>query len=149
LSALTGIPAETVARRIEHLTGPAEHLAGMHHWEMTAALKHFGLSHKSIAYGRLEDRPKRRRGWWAQLVTRDCLKGQSEVAWVGRPTLARWALERDAETYNSPCVLVISNHFVVVQGGDIADSVHGLMPLDESPYRRRRVHRATVIGRSD
>lgn len=154
LSALTGLPAETVARRIEHITQePAEKLAGMRNWEMRSALRLFGLRiAREHSYGTVESRPKRRRGWWGRLVHPDDLDGETETYWAGRPTLARWLRERDPELHSAACILSVthSGHYIVVQGGDVADNHQGLVPVEDSKWRRARVRRLIVVtSRSD
>lgn len=117
-------------------------------WEMRAALELLGFSPETRTYGTLSAVPKRRRGWWGQLVGPNDLQGLNEVQWVGRPTLVRWLRERDGNTFDSPCVLSIggdrNGHFVV-QGNHVADNQQGLMPVEQSRYRRWRVCRALIL----
>lgn len=70
--------------------------------------------------------------------------------WVeapGRPTLAAWLDNRNAEQRGNPCIVNVTGHYVAVGGYMFVDTFTKgqVVEIDEAPRRRKRVQRVFIV----
>src|SRR5688572_20955201 len=64
------------------------------------------------------------------------------------PTLAKWTRENAAVFRAAPCIALVSNHYVTVQGRSLIDNhTKEMTPLKRAPWRRARVARVFQVNR--